>query len=31
MPPAADLLPPELTALRAAGLVLALALAGFAI
>ena len=31
MPPAADLLPPELTALRAAGLVLAVAVAGFAI
>jgi hypothetical protein len=31
MPPPADLLPPELTALRAAGLVLAVAVAGFAI
>ena len=31
MPPAADLLPPELTALRAAGLVLAVVVAGFAI
>ncbi len=31
MPPVADLLPPELTALRAAGLVLAIAVAGFAI
>jgi Glycosyl transferase family 2 len=31
MPPVADLLPPELTALRAAGLVLAVAVAGFAI
>jgi hypothetical protein len=31
MPPVADLLPPELTAIRAAGLVLAVAVAGFAI
>jgi len=31
MPPAADLLPPELTALRAAGLVLAVVVTGFAI
>ena len=31
MPPVADLLPPELTALRAAGLVLAVVVAGFAI